>query len=235
MIVTIHQPQYMPWIGYFHKISTADLFVVLDDVQFKKNEWQHRNRIRNAEGTQWLSVPNRFHFPEKINEVKIRYDEPWQEKHLRSLEACYGKAKFYPLYVDELRSFYRDSPETIDRVNLGSIQLLNRLMGIETPIELSSRHQFPGSSTERLIHICKHFGAKTYLAGAGAFHYMDFDAFKSAGIEVRVQEFACPVYPQRWAKSENDFIPNLSALDLLFNCGPQSLELIRTQAPKVSS
>jgi hypothetical protein len=83
MVLAIHQPQYMPWVGYFHKMASADLFVFLDDVQFKKNEWQHRNRIRNADGWQWLSVPNTYKLPQKITEVEVRTDQDWEAKHMR--------------------------------------------------------------------------------------------------------------------------------------------------------
>lgn len=226
MKIAIHQPQYMPWIGYFHKMASCDLFVLLDDVQFKKNEWQHRNRIRNPEGAQWLSVPTSYRFPEKINEVRVNEAFSWREKHMKSIEAAYGKSLHFKDFENAFRDFFKQSRLTIDQVNGDSIFLLRDLIGIKTPVKMSSQLRCEGVSTQRLINICKLFEADTYLAGAGAHAYMDFSEFERANIRVEVQEFKCPSYPQRWAKSPEDFIPNLSALDLIFNCGRASFDVL---------
>jgi hypothetical protein len=226
MKLAIHQPHYMPWCGYFHKIASADLFVLLDDVQFKKNEWQHRNRIRSSQGAQLISVPNHYLFPQRINEVRINNQEPWQEKHWRTLVAAYGKASCFTLYKEEFQRFYAGSWELLAALNIDSVKLLARLLGIQTPMELSSPHQFQGSSTERLVNICRHFGADIYLSGVGGKEYMDLGLFEKAGIRVEFQEFVNPVYVQHWSRSAEDFIPALSVIDALFNCGERSLGLI---------
>ena len=144
MIVTIHQPQYMAWSGYFHKIACADLFVILDDVQFKKNEWQHRNRIRTSQGWQWLSVPNCYRFPQKINEVAVNDETDWRAKHWHSLETAYGKAPFFYEYRQDFESFYKGSWNDLASLNIASVKLLCRLLGITTAIEISSCHGFGG-------------------------------------------------------------------------------------------
>ena len=226
MRLAIHQPQYMPWCGYFHKIASADLFVLLDDVQFKKNEWQHRNRIRTSQGWQWLSVPNHYQFPQKISEVRVNDQTPWQEKHWRSLCASYGKTSCFSRYREEFERFYACSWDLLSPLNCDSVRLLARLLGITTPMELSSPYNFPGASTQRLVNICRHFNADIYLSGAGGKEYLDTGLFRKAGIGVEFQKFSCPIYTQHWSASAADFIPGLSATDLLFNCGEQSLGLL---------
>jgi hypothetical protein len=217
----------MPWIGYFHKMFCSDLFVLLDDVQFKKNEWQHRNRIWNPNGIQWLSVPNCYKFPQKINQVEISNLENWQKKHLHAIENSYKKAIYFSDYIAELQAFYGQTWPTLNLANIDSVKLMARLLGIKTPIEISSEYSFAGTGTTRLVNICKHFGAAGYLAGAGGHDYMDMNLFESAEIKVTFQEFTCPVYPQFYAKTTQDFIPNLSVLDLLLNCGSKSLEILK--------
>ncbi|MBD3393253.1 MAG: hypothetical protein GF418_14105, partial [Chitinivibrionales bacterium] len=163
MKIAIHQPQYMPWVGYFHKMASVDVFVFLDDVQFKKNEWQHRNRIRNAQGWQWLSVPTSYKFPQRIHEVRVKSELEWEKKHLRSLEMCYGKARFFDEYIDAFRRYYLVKRETMSAVAIDSVCLLADLMGIQTRREVSSSYAFEGVSTGRLVSICRHFNADTYL------------------------------------------------------------------------
>jgi hypothetical protein len=230
MIVAIHQPQYMAWSGYFHKIARADLFVVLDDVQFKKNEWQHRNRIRTSQGWQWLSVPNRYRFPQKINEVAVNNEIDWRAKHRHSLEAAYGKAPFFGEYRQDFESFYSESWNDLASLNIASVKLLCRLLGIATAIETSSCHGFDGASTERLVNICRYFKADMYLSGRGGTEYLDENLFSRAGMRVGYQEFVPPRYPQHWAQSDEEFVPGLSAVDLLFNCGTKSLSVLMGKA-----
>jgi len=224
--IAIHQPQYMPWLGYFHKMSGVDLFVLLDDVQFKKNEWQHRNRIRNSRGWQWLSVPTTYKYPQKINEVGIDNSQEWRKNHLASIATCYGKSRFGKEYMPLFEDFFKNEFLTIDRLNLASVNILAGIMGISTTVECSSGHPVDGASTERLVAICRHFKADTYLAGAGGHDYMDLSLFEAANIRVEFQDFKVPRYPQHWSVDGDDFIPGLSAIDLVFNCGPDSRKIL---------
>jgi hypothetical protein len=226
MRLAIHQPQYMPWLGYFHKMASADIFVLLNNVQFKKNEWQNRNRIRNATSWQWLTVPTTYQFPQKINEVQVDFTQNWQKKHLHSLDASYGKTPFYNDYIPLFAEFFCAPASKIDRINIDSVRLLAGAMGIQTETFISSDYRFKGESTERLVNICRHFKADTYLAGAGGRDYMEISLFEKAGIAVEFQEFTCPVYPQHWSFGPEHFVPNLSAIDLIFNCGPKSLAIL---------
>lgn len=226
MIVTIHQPQYLPWSGYFNKIAQADLFVILDDVQFKKNEWQHRNRIRTSQGWQWLSVPNRYRFPQKITEVEINNESDWRAKHRHALRTAYGKAPYFGAYAEQFEALYGQVWTTLAPLNSASVLLLCRLLGIATPVRYSSSLAVDGASTGRLVNICRHLGADMYLSGSGGREYLDEQMFSRAGIRVEYQEFTPPRYPQHWANSDGEFIPGLSAIDLLFNCGPGSLSVL---------
>jgi hypothetical protein len=230
MKLAIHQPQYMAWSGYFHKIAQADLFVILDDVQFKKNEWQHRNRIRTSQGWQWLSVPNGYRFPQKINEVPLKSDCDWREKHWHAISTAYGKAAWFKEYGEEFEKFYKKSWKTLAELNSDSVLFLCRLLGITTAVEYSSAVNFQGTSTERLVNICRYFKADMYLSGSGGKEYLDETLFGRAGIRVGYQEFVPPRYPQHWARNDEEFVPGLSTIDLLFNCGPKSLSVLLRQA-----
>jgi hypothetical protein len=220
----------MPWTGYFHKMALADRFVLLDNVQFKKNEWQHRNRIKGPNGAQWISIPTTYKFPQLINEVGIADDLQWSHKHLRSIEMCYKKSPYFSNYFSAFEAFFGRSFTMLNQCNIDSIKLLAACLDITTPLEIASSFTAEGASTERLINICRRFNADTYLAGAGGHGYMDMRLFEAAGISVIFQEFHPPRYPQLWCREESDFIPGLSAIDLIFNCGPQAKAILVEKA-----
>lgn len=223
MRVTIHQPQFLPWLGYLDKIDQADVFVVLDTVQYKKHEWQNRNRIRTAQGWQWLTVPVRHTFGQRIHEVRIDETSDWRARHLRALVLSYGKAPFQQRYAEGLRRLYARSSDRLATVNLATIRWLLEGFGITTPLRLASEMMLREEPTDRLIDICRAVGATRYLAGAGARAYLDVPRFEASGIALDVQEFQHPTYPQCYAP----FVPGLSAVDLLLNCGDRALTRLR--------
>ena len=223
MIVAVHQPQYLPWLGYFDKMRRADVFCYLNDVQYKKNEWQNRNRIKTARGWQWLTVPVRYHYPEKINEVKINNTTGWQKKHLQALVTNYSRAPFYKTYSAIFEETFAGEWEIISELNIHLLAHLREALGINAkPTVISSDLKLSEEPTDRLIDICKAMGADTYLAGQGGADYMDLKRFEKRGIKVIFQGFKHPVYKQLF----EDFEPYLSIVDLLFNCGPESLQVI---------
>lgn len=223
MIVAVHQPQYLPWLGYFDKMRRADVFCYLNDVQYKKNEWQNRNRIKTAQGWQWLTVPVRYHFPEKIYEVKINNTTGWQKKHLQALVTNYSRAPFYKIYSAFFEDAFAQDWEFIYELNIHLLTYLREALEINTkPTVISSDLKLRDEPTDRLIDICKAVGADTYLAGQGGADYMDLQRFEKNGIKVIFQDFKHPVYAQLFA----DFESHLSIVDLLFNCGPESMEII---------
>ncbi|MGD8665672.1 MAG: WbqC family protein, partial [Desulfobacterales bacterium] len=215
MIVAVHQPQYLPWLGYFDKMRRADVFCYLNDVQYKKNEWQNRNRIKTARGWQWLTVPVRYHFPEKINEVKINNTTGWQKKHFQALVTNYNRAPFYKTYSTIFEDAFAGDWEFISELNIHLLAHLREALEIHTkPVVVSSDLELRDEPTDRLIDICKAVGADTYLAGQGGADYMDLERFENDGIRVIFQDFKHPVYTQLFA----DFESHLSIVDLLFNC-----------------
>ena len=224
MRIAIHQPQFLPWLGYLDKIDRADLFVLLDSVQFKKNEWQNRNRIRTAQGSQWLTVPVLHDFGQPIKDVRINQTTDWRAKHLRAVEMHYAQAAHREPVLAGLRALYQQSWDRLADLNVAVLRWLLGEFGITTPLRLSSDMQLPEEPTERLIGICRTVGATSYLAGAGARDYMDFKKFEAAGMAVEVQDFHHPVYRQCY----EPFIPGMAAIDLLLTCGGQSLHSLRS-------
>lgn len=224
MIIAVHQPQYLPWLGYFDKIDQADAFVLLDNVQFKKNEWQNRNRIKTAKGWQYLTVPVRYRFPEKINEIKINNQVRWQHKQKQAIITNYSQAPFFKNYWEHLAGLFAGQWSDLVDANIFTIRKLVELLDIDTPIFIASElGDFPEDQNERLIEIVKRLKGNTYLAGCGGKNYMQLAKYQPAGIKVIFQDFKHPVYRQLFG----DFEPFMSVIDLLFNHGPESINIIR--------
>lgn len=226
MIVAAHQPQYMPWLGYFDKMDKADIFVSLDTVQFKKNEWQNRNKIKTSQGWQWLTVPVSYRFAQKICEVEISKTAGWQDAHRKSLESNYSRSPYFDFVCASLKEVLSARWDLIAALNLFTIKELARMLGIDTPIyEASELGNLPEDPDDRLVAICRYFNATSYLAGSGGRTYMKLEKYENAGVRVEFQDFHHPVYPQLFGPFE----PFMSALDLLFNCGSASLSVLRCE------
>jgi hypothetical protein len=224
MIIAVHQPQYLPWLGYFDKIDRADVFVLLDNVQFKKNEWQNRNRIKTAQGPQWLTVPVLYRFPQLICEVGINTKERWQHKQRQAILTNYRKASSWSILEFFFEEIFAKEWQTIGELNIHVVRELAALLGIATPLHAASElPTFPEDPDERLIAVTRHFGADTYLAGSGGHGYMDLAKYENAGIQVVFQEYRHPEYRQMFG----DFEPFMSVVDLIYNHGKDSIEIIR--------
>jgi hypothetical protein len=224
MIVSIHQPQYLPWLGYFDKIARCDIFIFLDNVQFKKNEWQNRNKIKTDQKWQWLSVPVIHSFGQKINEVEINDTVRWGKKHLQALATNYSKAPFFKEHLDFFMKTYGQEWRRLLDINLHLIHYLVKALDIsDKKFRLASEYQSREGPTERLVDLCKLVGAEVYLSGQDGAQYLDLDEFKKEGIQVIFQSYKHPLYPQLFG----EFEPYLSVVDLLFNCGPESLSILR--------
>ncbi len=223
-VVAIHQPQYLPWLGYFDKLDRCDVFCLLDTVQYKKNEFQNRNRIKTSQGWQWLTVPVTYRFPQRIHEVGVNQTVDWQRKHLEALKTNYSKAPFFETYYASFEEFYQQSYELLVQVNVACIRLLMDLLGLERKVILASSLKVETDEpTLRLVKICQALAGDAYLSGKDGAKYMDLDTFHSHQLEVVFQDFHHPEYSQCYGPFE----PNLSVVDLLFNCGPESLTIIR--------
>lgn len=225
MRVAIHQPQYLPWLGYFDKMDQVDSFVLLDDVQFKKNEWQNRNRIKTAAGWQWLTVPVLHHSSQRISDVKINPTVSWARKHIQAVVSNYASAPFFDLHRPFFEDVYAREWDSLLELNLLTISYLVEALAIRTKLVLASSLPLPAGveATDRLVAICKALEADTYLSGAGGKGYLELTRFDEAGIRVHFQAFHTRPYPQCFGA----FIPDLSIVDLLFNCNGESLHILR--------
>jgi hypothetical protein len=224
MIVSVHQPQFLPWLGYFDKISRADVFVLLDNVQFKKNEWQNRNRIKTANGLQWLTVPVMYRYPQSIREVKINNADKWQHRIRQAVASNYKKARYWLLLEELFEEICSLKWEHISAINIHTVKRLAAILGIDTPVYVASElGELSDDPDERLIAVTKYFGGDTYLAGSGGLEYMDIEKYVQNGIKVFFQNYKHPVYNQLFC----GFEPFASVVDLIFNHGNESLEILK--------
>lgn len=223
MRVTIHQPQYLPWLGYLDKIDQADLFIALDSVQFKKNEWQNRNRIRTAGGCQWVTVPVLHRLGQLLKDVRINQTVNWQRQHRHAIEMQYAQAPFRDHYLPELLSLYALPWERLHELNMRVIRWLLGAYGITTPVRCASEWEAREEPTDRLIDLCHAAGASGYLSGPGGEQYLDVMRFESSGLKLEMQQFHHPIYRQVY----EPFMPAMSAIDLLFCSGPDALTRLR--------
>ena len=228
MIIAIHQPNYLPYLGFFDKMARSDIFVIYDDAQFNKSDFQHRNRIRIYHGWKWLTVPvDKKRIP--INEVKIRNEVKtwkgvkWANAHFRDIHDNYKDAPYYSMYEEELMRIYKRTYEKLVDLNMELIRFLMKAFDIDMEIVFSSELGFTSKSTQRLVEIVEALGGDVYLSGPKGKDYLDVSLFERKGIKVVFQDFVHPVYKQRY----EGFIPNMSAIDALFNVGKMPGERIK--------
>lgn len=234
MILAAHQLHYLPWLRYFHKIASCDVFVVLDNVQFNKNGWQNRNKIKTSQGSLTLTVPVLQRWAQPISEVQIDPKQNWPKKHWGSLSSCYQRAPYFKDHEAFFKEIYTREWKKLNDLNHELLSYLLHALGIQTRIVRSSDLSFQGEATERLVGICKDLDATVYLTGSYAAEvYLDKKPFEREGVSLQFQDFDCPVYAQLYP--EAGFIPELSALDLLFNCGPKSLEILMRRSVSSAS
>jgi len=213
-VVAIHQPNFAPWIGYFHKILKSDVFIFLDHVEYSRRSFTNRNRIKGPKGATWLTVPVSVRGKPRIIDVKINGTE-WKRKHLNTFKAFYGKAEHFEEIYEHLESIYEQEWLYLAEFNKALIKEISDILQI-TPRFVDSHTLEPrGKKMEMIIDLCKKVGATVYFSGKGAMNYQDPKVFEENGIKLVYQEFEHPVYLQRFG----EFIPNLSILDMLFNVG----------------
>ena len=222
--VVILQSNYIPWKGYFDLIAFADEFIFYDDVQFTKNDWRNRNRIKTAQDLKWLSIPVGSDIHRPIREVKISSDQ-WQKKHWRSLECNYSRAPYFeeiekwlkPLYLEQRYTFLSDA-------NFCFIKAICEYLNIKTTLNWSWKYNSGEGKSERLAELCLQAGATEYLTGPSARNYLDEKAFEKEKIKVKYFDYNdYPSYSQSWGP----FVHEVSILDLLFNCGKDSVSYMK--------
>jgi len=224
--VAIMQPTYIPWLGYFDLIDRSDIFVFLDSVQFDKRSWQQRNRIKTSNGELMLTVPvlTKGRFNQKICDVIIEKSQKFEKKHFNSIRSNYKKSKYYNLYIQELEEIFNSNISKLTDLNMRLIEWLSSKLGVGSEFVSSSKLDVSGSKTELLINICNEINANHYLSPDGSKKYIDKNnLFVKSGIKLSYQNYRHPTYNQLFG----DFLPYMSALDLLFNEGANSLNIIR--------
>ena len=237
MKAVILQPFYLPWIGYFGMIDTADIFVFADDIQFLAKSWHRRNRIKNGNAPKWLTVPVNKHYGQMINQVNINnsitYKQKnntlnWKEKHWELISSTYQKAPYFDDYKEDIHEIYTQDWDFLCDLDIYIIEKISKLLKLKLPqfIKKSDINGLEGKKTDSIINICNKIGANKYVSGPAAKNYIDyteFQKFKQNNIDLYWYEFPHPLYPQ----IGTDFLPYLSVIDILFNVGEESRDYIR--------
>lgn len=227
--VAIHQPNFLPWIGYFHKISLVDTFVFFDDVQFPRGKtFGNRVKIKTNNGELWLTVPvlskgNMAYF----NAILINNSSPWQRKSMKTIELSYKKAPFFERYREGFSRVFLEPYERLTDLNVALVKYISDMIGLKTIFLMSSGIIESNGLTgdDKIMAILRSVGATTYISGkgAGSKRYIDEERFRKEHINIEWQQYSSPHYSQLWG----EFFPDLSVIDLLFNCGEESLAILK--------
>lgn len=226
--VVIHQPDFVPYLGFFHRFLHADFYIALDHVQYvngSSRAWTHRDKIKTAQGEKWLTISvKKAPRDTVINRIELSTDNDWRQNNLRLLEQNYRKAPFYGELMPEIERLYAQPFHMLCDFNIASIEMLMDMLDVRIPWLWSSSLESAGTKNELLVDLLQKVSATDYLSGVGARAYFDPAPFKEADIEVVWQDFTHPVYSQL----HGEFIPYLSSIDLLFNCGiEKSREILK--------
>jgi len=216
--LAVLQPGYLPWLGFFDQLRRVDVFVYYDDVQYDTHGWRNRNRVKTQHGAQWLTVPVRHSGQPRILDVEIDGRTAWARKHVATIRQAYARAPYLERYLPGLEELLHRKWERLIDLDMACAGLLAEWLGVSPRIERSSQLGIAGERSERLLAICRHFGAARYVSGDAARDYLDLALFAGHGIDVEWQQYAHPTYPQL----HGEFVPYLSAIDLVLNCGDES-------------
>lgn len=222
MKVFVHQPEYIPWLGFFDKLARCDTYVIYDDAQYQHGGFHNRNRIRTPSGWEWLTVPIIHGHPQTIKDVRI-YGDQWRTKQLNSLRAHYRKTPYFNKYFPLLEEAIVFNHELLIGLNLHLIKSVADALDIKVKMMRSSEFPYGGEEkNEKLVSMCKFLGADTYLSGSGGQNYIKEELFRQAGVTLQWHTYEHPKYQQMFG----GFEPNMSIIDLLFNEGPNAKEIL---------
>lgn len=221
-IVAINQPGYLPWMGFFKRIMYSDIFVFLDDVQYLKKDWQNRNKIRTSQSWMWLSVPVKKNDLENLNKVEIDYSENWISVHKKSIKYNYSKSEFFDDYWPFFEQIFEKKFTRLIDLNMEIIMYVLQTLDIKTKIITASDLEVTGKKSDLNLSICKTLNADTYLSGTLGQDYIQIEDFKNNNIKVEFADYQHPTYSQYF----DPFIPNMAIIDLLFNCGNESRQIL---------
>ena len=228
MRVAMHQPHYLPWLGYIDKIDRVDLFIFLDHVQFERSNWQNRNYVKSPTGPVLLTVPVfQNSKDERIVEKVVDDRRPWRRKHRRTIEHAYHAAPYWSSLSEDVLGLYDKPWSALADLAIESATMLLQPFEIDTPwIRSSSVGEIPGKKTEMIAQLCEAVGATAFLSGDTARDYLDVRLLEDRGIEVEWQSFVDPEYYQQHPNV--GFLPRMAAIDLLLNEGPRGFAKVRT-------
>jgi hypothetical protein len=218
MIVAGHQPNYLPWLGFFDKMRRSDVFIIEDNLQFERQGFTNRNRVLTADGVRWLSVPiEHANKPLLINEVKIanKGEPSWGRKHWLTIKHGYCKAPYWNDYAPFFEETYQREWDKLIDLNMHLIRGIMGFLKIDRPLIMSSTLGVEGKKSELIVAQCKKVGADTQLAGEGCLNYIEPSLFEKEDVKLVFQDFRQPVY----AQCNGGFISNLSVVDYLFCMG----------------
>ena len=224
MIVSINQPAYLPWLGYFHRIAVSDLHISLNDVEISHGSFANRNKVMTANGPTWLTVPVLTKRGQSltINEVAIATDKKWRRKHWRTIEQSYAGAPHFQQHAGFWEEIFVREWELLEDLTEHTTAQQLQVLGIDTPISRSSEIGVEGIKSDLILNLCSEVEADIYLSGPLGRDYLDEGMFEERGIRVLYQEYAHPTYPQ----ASDEFVSHLAAIDALFNCGPRTREVL---------
>ena len=224
MILTAHQPVYLPWLGLFHKIALAETFVYFDQVQYLPKDWMNRNKIRTKSGSIWLTVPvlRKGYRDLKTSEIEINNSTNWQKKHLRSISLNYKKSPYFENYIPFFEDVYSRKWEFLGDLNEYMLKWFLDELGIKVNFLNAKNFKFQGEKSSLILNMCKKLDASTYIFGTLGKDYANVHEFEKNNIKLIFQDYNHPKYSQLY----NEFVSHLSVIDLLFNHGPKSLEII---------
>jgi hypothetical protein len=223
MRVAVIQSNYIPWRGYFDIMHDADVFVFYDDVQYTVNDWRNRNRVKTANGVVWLTVPVGDQNKHRICDVVVR-DRKWARKHWMTIEQSYRRAPGFARYAEFFKDLYARPWDSLSALNQTFItRIAVDLLGIRCQILDSRAFELQGSGSDRLLMLLQRLGATDYVSGPAAKNYLDVERYADAGVRVHWKDYSgYPAYPQL----HGDYVPALSIVDLLMNCGDRAAEWI---------
>jgi WbqC-like protein family len=226
MKAAILQSNYIPWKGYFDLMNSADVFIIYDEVQYTKNDWRNRNRIKTANGTIWLTIPVQHNnLAQRIIDVEVAGNE-WRRKHWNSILMSYSKAPFFKQYSPQFEALYLNSNETsLSKINYGFFLTINDILNIKTKLLLSQDLQLTEGKTERLVDLCQKVGATEYISGPAAKDYLAVDLFSKQNIKVSWMDYSG--YPE-YRQLNPPFEHAVSILDLIFNEGEHAPDFMKS-------
>jgi hypothetical protein len=228
-VLVAHQPQFMPWLGFFNKAAMGDVYLIHDTDQFKKKTFENRNKIRiqNPPGWTWITAPVSGK-SEILNISEVKFSNTnWQNKALKTIELSYRKAPYFDNYFGIIEKIFKFNDDSLRDFNINAIKIFFDLLEIKVPVYRSSElirqgYVLKGQSTDAVISMCKWFNAKIFVAGVMGKTYLEKDKFEKNGIQLVFQKFIHPIYQQM----HGDFIPYMTIVDLLFNHGSESREIL---------